>query len=241
MAARRRRARPAAPFPFSSTQGGLVEREVQVGVLASGRGSNFEALWRAQAAGRLGARLVCLATDNPRARALSLAASFGLATLCVGAGERRGRLTPRCEGELVDFLRAQRVDLVCLAGFMRLLGATMLAAFPGAILNIHPSLLPAFPGLGAQRQALEHGVKIAGCTVHFVDAGVDTGAIVAQAAVEVRDDDSEATLAARILEREHEIYPRAVRLWAEGRLHVQGRRVTIAAAGSGGAVQEARS
>jgi phosphoribosylglycinamide formyltransferase-1 len=196
-------------------------------VLASGRGSNFEALWRAAEAGRLGARLVCLASDNPGSRALGLAAAFGLPTLLVDPGPRRGRLSGAAEARLVDFLRAHRVDLVCLAGFMRIVGAVLLDAYSGAILNVHPSLLPSFPGLEAQRQALDRGVKVSGCTVHLVDAVVDSGPIVLQAAVRVREDDTPESLAARILEREHEIYPRAVRLWAEGRLHVEGRRVRI--------------
>ncbi len=218
-----------------------MEREVRVGVLASGRGSNFEALWRAQESGALGARLACLVSDNPQAGALALARRFGLPTLCIDAEGSRGRLSRQSEIQIIAFLRAQQVHLVCLAGFMRLLGDTLLAAFPGAILNIHPSLLPAFPGLHAQAQALAHGVKIAGCTVHFVDAGVDSGPIVTQAAVEVRDDDTAESLAARILEREHEIYPRAVRLWAEGRLQVQGRRVRFGAERTRDPIQEASS
>jgi phosphoribosylglycinamide formyltransferase-1 len=206
-------------------RGGVVSREVRVGVLASGRGSNFEALWDASAAGELGARIVCLASDNPGSQALQRARGFGLPTSCVDSGKRRGRLPPEAEAEIVTFLGSHGVGLVCLAGFMRIIGKPLLEAFPGAILNIHPSLLPSFPGLEAQRQALEHGAKVSGCTVHLVDAGVDSGPIVLQAVVPVRDDDTAATLAARILEREHEIYPRAVRLWAAGRLRVEGRRV----------------
>lgn len=220
-----------------------MEREVRVGVLASGRGSNLEALWRAQAAGTLGARLACVVSDNRDARALQLAAAWGLPTLWVEPGSARARLPRAREEQIVAFLHAQGVDLVCLAGFMRILGAPLLDAFPRAILNIHPALLPSFPGLEAQRQALEHGVKIAGCTVHFVDAGVDTGPIIAQAAVPVHEDDSAATLAARILAEEHRIYPRAVHLWAAGRLQVVGRRVVVleTSRGGSGANQEARS
>lgn len=203
-----------------------MSREVRVGVLASGRGSNFEALWTAQQVGALGARIVCLVSDNADAPALRRAAELDLATRHVDAGARRGRLSGAAQADILEFLRAQRVDLVCLAGFMRILGDTLLEAFPRAILNIHPSLLPSFPGLDAQRQALEHGVKISGCTVHFVDAGVDTGPIIAQASVPVLADDSAATLAARILEQEHRIYAEAVRGWATGHLHVRGRTVT---------------
>lgn len=202
-----------------------MSREVRVGVLASGRGSNFEALWSASKARRLGARVVCLASDNPRSRALERARGFGLATLCVDPGARRGRLAAPAEAEIVQFLRAERVDLVCLAGFMRIVGAPLLDAFPSAVLNIHPSLLPSFPGLDAQRQALEHGAKVSGCTVHLVDAGIDSGPILLQVAVPVLDADTVETLSARILEREHELYPRAVRLWAAGSLRIEGRRV----------------
>ncbi|MFQ5601345.1 MAG: phosphoribosylglycinamide formyltransferase, partial [Candidatus Krumholzibacteriia bacterium] len=162
------------------------------------------------------------------AAALALAAGRGLPVLCVDPGPLRARLQEAAQRQLVDFLRSHQVDLVCLAGFMRIIGGVLLDAYPAAILNIHPSLLPSFPGLDAPRQALEHGVKTSGCTVHLVDAGVDSGPIVVQAAVPVHDDDTRDTLAARILEREHEIYPRAVRLWAERRLQIEGRRVRIA-------------
>ncbi len=204
-----------------------MEREVRVGVLASGRGSNFEALWRAQQAGSLGARLAVLVCDRVDAPVLQLATRLGVPAKCIDPGTPQARLPAVVETEIVTTLREQRVDLVCLAGFMRIVGAPLLTAFPAAILNIHPSLLPSFPGLEAPRQALEHGVKVAGCTVHFVDAGVDSGPIVVQACVPVHEDDSEATLAARILEQEHWIYPRAVRLWAEGRLQVHGRRARV--------------
>jgi phosphoribosylglycinamide formyltransferase-1 len=127
---------------------------------------------------------------------------------------------------VVAILQEAAVDLVCLAGFMRLLGADFVAAYRNRIMNIHPALLPAFPGLHVQRKAVEYGVKVSGCTVHFVDEGTDTGPIIIQAAVPVADDDTEETLAARILRYEHRIYPQAIRLFAEGRLQVQGRRVT---------------
>lgn len=201
---------------------------VRVGVLASGRGSNFEALVEAESDGRLGnAHVACLVCDVPRATVLEIAARHGVPAVRVDPGPRRGRLLPEAEARVVEVLRSHRVDLVCLAGFMRILGPTLLGAFQGAVLNVHPALLPSFPGLEAQRQAWEHGVKVSGCTVHFVDAGVDTGPVVLQAAVAVHDDDSPETLAARILEREHAIYPEAVRLWAAGRLRVEGRRVCV--------------
>lgn len=200
---------------------------VRVGVLASGRGSNFESLLGASRDGTLGAQVVCLVCDNPQAGALAIASGADVPAMVVDPGSRRARLAPEVEERIVGALRKHGVQLVCLAGFMRIVGPTLLAAFPGAILNIHPSLLPSFPGLDAQAQALAHGVKVSGCTVHFVDAGVDSGPIVLQEAVEVLDGDTPQTLAARILEREHRIYPRAVRLWATGRLEIRGRRVHI--------------
>jgi phosphoribosylglycinamide formyltransferase-1 len=204
-----------------------VNSSVRVAVLASGRGSNFEALVRAERAGRLGARIVRLVTDDAQAAALQIAAHHAVSALVVDAGPRRGRLAPAAEERILEVLRDDRVDLVCLAGFMRIVGGALLDAWPAAVLNVHPSLLPSFPGLEAPRQALQHGVKVSGCTVHLVDAGVDSGPIVLQASVPVHDDDTPETLAARILEREHDLYPRAVRLWAEGRLRLEGRRVRI--------------
>ena len=199
---------------------------MHVGVLASGRGSNFEALLAASRRGELGpARVVCLASDNAAAPAVATARRHGIAVCVVDAGNRRGRLEPHAEQEIVTFLQAQRVQLACLAGFMRILRGAMLDAYAGAILNVHPSLLPSFPGLDAPHQALEHGVKVSGCTVHIVDRGIDTGPILAQAAVPVLDGDTAESLSARILEREHEIYARAVRAWAEGRLQRHGRHV----------------
>jgi phosphoribosylglycinamide formyltransferase-1 len=200
---------------------------VRVGVLASGRGSNFEALAAAHDEGRLGARIACLVSDNPRAGALAVAARYGIPSVLVEPGPKRGRLAAAAELEIVAALQEAGVNLVCLAGFMRIVGQRILDAFPGAILNVHPSLLPSFPGLDAQGQALAHGVKVTGCTVHFVDAGIDSGPIVLQAAVPVLDDDTTETLAARILEREHALYPEAVRRWASGRLTIDGRRVRL--------------
>jgi phosphoribosylglycinamide formyltransferase 1 len=204
---------------------------VRVGVLASGRGSNFAALAKAAASGRIGAQLACLITDNPACGALVVASQYGIPAQIVDPGPRRARLAEAAETTLVAGLRAQNVDLVCLAGFMRIVGPALLTAYPGAILNIHPSLLPSFPGLDAQAQALAAGVKVSGCTVHFVDAGIDTGPIVLQAAVPVLDDDTATTLAARILAEEHRLYAEAVHLWAEGRLVIDGRRVRIRPAG----------
>lgn len=190
---------------------------VRVGVLASGRGSNFESLARAAATGALAAEIACLVCDNAQAGALSIAARYGIPVHVIAAGPRRGRLSPEAETEVVARLHEHRVDLVCLAGFMRIVGPTLLQAFPGAVLNIHPSLLPSFPGLDAPGQALRHGVRVSGCTVHFVDAGIDSGPILLQAAVPVHDGDTAEHLATRILEQEHLLYPEAVRRWAAAR------------------------
>lgn len=200
---------------------------MRAAVLASGRGSNFEALERACRAPDSPARLVLVASDHADAPVLEKARRAGIEVHVFDPGTRRGPWEPAAVDALIRTFQARRVDAVCLAGFMRILPAEMVRAFPGRILNVHPSLLPAFPGTRAHRQALAAGVKWTGCTVHLVDEGVDTGPIVMQAAVPVRDDDTEDTLAARVLEREHEIYPAALRALAEGRISVDGRRVTL--------------
>ena len=200
---------------------------VRIGVLASGRGSNFAALAAAASAGTLAARVACLITDNPAAGALAIASEYAVPAVVVDPGPRRARVSPAAEVQIVSALGEHGVDLVCLAGFMRIVGPVLLAAFPRAILNIHPSLLPSFPGLESPAQALTHGVKVSGCTVHYVDAGIDSGPIVLQAAVPVQDDDTPSSLAARILEQEHSLYVQAVRLWAAGRLEIDGRRVRV--------------
>jgi phosphoribosylglycinamide formyltransferase-1 len=204
----------------------MPERDLlRVGVLASGRGTNFEALARACAEGRAPARVVVLVTDRPGAGAVAIARRLGIEVVALDPAGEPGR--EAYDKALVAALEERRVGLVCLAGYMRILTAPFVRHFAGRLLNVHPSLLPAFPGLHAQRQALAHGVKVAGATVHFVDEGVDSGPIVRQAAVPVRGGDTEATLAARILAEEHRIYPEAVKLFAEGRLSLDGRRVVI--------------
>lgn len=205
------------------------QRLVRLGVLVSGRGSNLEAILRAAEEGRLGAEPVLVVSDRPDTLALDKAAAFGVPTAVV---VRQGFTAAReFEEALVRVLQQSKVELVALAGFMRLLGPVFLGAFPGRVLNIHPALLPSFPGLHAQRQALEHGVKVSGCTVHFVDEQMDHGPIILQAAVPVEAGDTEESLAARILAEEHRIYPEAIRLVAEGRVSVAGRRV-VAASGT---------
>lgn len=200
-------------------------------MLASGRGSNFAAIADAIERGDLPARIACLISDVAGAPALGLARARGIPAVHVDPAAHVGpdgkRSRAAFERATLAELRARGVELVVLAGFMRLLGGALLDAYPLRVVNVHPALLPAFPGLDAQRQALEHGVKVAGCTVHFVDRGVDSGPIIAQRAVPVREDDTVETLSARILEQEHDVYWRAIRLIAEGRLRVEGRRVRV--------------
>jgi phosphoribosylglycinamide formyltransferase-1 len=202
-----------------------VSARLAVGVLASGRGSNLQALLEACAAPRFPARIAVVVSDREQAPALERAAAAGVPAVFVNPKDFGDRAA--WEAAVVAELRARDVGLVCLAGFMRLLSPVFVRAFPGRILNVHPALLPAFPGLEAQRQAFEHGVKVSGATVHLVDEGLDSGPIVAQEAVPVLSSDTEETLAARILEAEHRLYPRAVRLLLEGRCRVEGRRVIV--------------
>ena len=196
-----------------------------VGVLVSGRGSNLQALLDACARPESPARIAIVLSDREQAPALERAAAAGVPALFLNPKDFGDRAA--YDAALVDELTRRGVGLVCLAGFMRLLSPGFVRAFRGRILNIHPSLLPAFPGLHAQRQALEHGVTVAGATVHFVDEGLDSGPIVLQVAVPVEPGDTEASLAARILVEEHRLYPLAVRLFAEGRLDLVGRRVIV--------------
>ena len=196
----------------------------KVGVLVSGRGSNLQALIDAARRGELGAEIAVVVSNVEDAPGLDRARQAGIPAVF---RDHRGMKREAFDAEVVEVLRAHGVDLVCLAGFMRLLSPVFVRAFPGRILNIHPALLPAFPGLDAQRQAFEHGVKVSGATVHLVDEGLDSGPIVAQEAVRVLSSDTPETLAARILETEHRLYPRAVRLLLEGRCRVEGRRVIV--------------
>ena len=191
-------------------------------VLISGRGSNLQAIIRAIAEGRLDARIAVVISNRADAPGLDRAREAGIATLCLSHKSFPTR--EDYDRRLVDELRARDVGLVCLAGFMRLLSAVFIDAFPNAILNIHPALLPAFPGLEAQHQAWEHGVKVSGATVHLVTCDLDAGPIVLQAAVPVFDDDTADTLAARILIEEHRIYPEAIRLVLDGGWDIVGRR-----------------
>ncbi|PYQ19652.1 MAG: phosphoribosylglycinamide formyltransferase [Acidobacteria bacterium] len=195
-----------------------------VGVLISGRGTNLQALIDAAAGGRLGGRIAVVISNVEDAPGLERARKAGIPA---HFRDHRGRPRDEFDQQLVALLREQAVDLVCLAGYMRLLSPGFIRAFAGRILNVHPSLLPAFPGLEAQRQAWEHGVKVSGATVHLVDESLDAGPIVLQEAVSVLASDQAEGLAARILEAEHRIYPRAVRAMLEGRCRVEGRRVFV--------------
>ena len=201
---------------------------MEVAVLASGRGSNLGAILEAAAGNRLGpARIRAVLSDVASSAALDRARAAGVEAVAV---ERNAFATRDAfDAAVIDVLRAHRIELVVLAGYMRLVTGTFLRAFPDRVVNIHPSLLPAFPGLHGARQAIEHGVKVAGCTAHFVDEGTDTGPIILQAAVPVLDGDDEDTLAARVLVEEHRILPEAIRLIAEDRLERRGRRIFVRA------------
>ena len=209
-----------------SSQGTGSDPARRVGVLISGRGSNLQALIDAAAAGTLGAEIAVVISNQATAAGLARARTAGIETLVLDHREFRSR--DDYDAHVAQALATCSVSLVCLAGFMRLIGPPLLRAFPNAILNVHPSLLPAFPGVDAQRQALEHGVKISGATVHLVTGELDGGPIVLQSAVPVRDDDTVDVLSARILIEEHRIYPEAVRLILAGRWRLDGRRVRLA-------------
>ena len=193
-----------------------------LGILLSGRGSNFEAIARNVQAGKIPAEIAVVVSNKQDAVGLARAREMGFATRFIPS---KGKEREAFDREVVAVLREFQVDLVCLAGFMRILSPYFVWEFPNRILNIHPALLPSFPGEDAQRQALEHGVKFTGCTVHLVNEGMDTGPIVCQAVVPVLDDDTEATLAARILAEEHRVYSEAICLLLEDKVRFEGRRV----------------
>ena len=202
-----------------------MSKKLRIGALASGGGTNLQAIIDRCQDGSLPAEIVLVISNNQDAGALERANRAGISTLCID--HRRHASREEFDRAVVGALQEAKVDLVILAGFMRIISEIFVEAFPNRIMNIHPALLPAFPGLHVQRKALEYGVRFSGCTVHFVDIGTDTGPIIIQAVVPVLDADTEATLSARILEQEHKIYPRAIQLFAEGRLRVEGRRVSI--------------
>ena len=197
----------------------------RIGVLLSGRGSNFEALAESVEAGRIpNAEIAIVVSNREGAAGIDRAKARGIATRVIPS---KGLEREVYDRQVATVLDEHKVDLICLAGYMRLLSPYFVAKFPNRILNIHPSLLPSFPGLESQRQSLEYGVKFAGCTVHFVDENLDAGPIIVQAVVPVKDDDTEATLSERILKEEHRIYSEAVRVVLEGKYKIAGRRVLL--------------
>ena len=203
-------------------EGSVKER---LGVLCSGRGTDLQSIIDAIARGEVAAEIAVVLADKQEAYALERARQAGIKAVCVDRKQYEGR--EPFEEALIAELEAAGVTLVVLAGFMRILTPVFVHHYAGRILNIHPALLPSFPGAHAHRDVLAYGVKVSGCTVHFVDEGTDSGPIILQAAVPVLDDDTEETLGARVLEQEHIIYPRAIQLYCEGRLRVEGRHVRI--------------
>ncbi len=200
-------------------------KKLKVGVLASGNGSNLQAILDQSLAGKIDVEVVVVVSDVEDARALNRARTAAVPAVYVPPGKFRTKLEPEIEKQYAEILLTNGVEVVVLAGFMRILHDDFLNAFPDRVVNIHPSLLPAFPGLDVQKKAIDGGVKWSGATVHFVNAGVDSGPIILQAVVPVLDDDTPETLAARILVEEHRIYPEALQLIAHKRIRIDGRRV----------------
>ncbi len=199
--------------------------KLHIAVLASGSGSNLQAIIDRSVAGELDTEIVLVISNNPDAGALTRAQQAGISHLCID--HRQFATRSEFDRAVVAELQAAGAELIVLAGFMRIISDIFLAAFPARIINIHPALLPAFPGLHVHRKALEYGARFSGCTVHFVDGGVDTGPIIIQAAVPILETDTEDSLAARILEQEHKIYPQAIQWFAEGRISIEDRRVKV--------------
>jgi phosphoribosylglycinamide formyltransferase-1 len=204
---------------------GKTMKILKIGVLASGRGSNLQAIIDAVERGEIDGRISVVISDKKDAFALERARRHNIEGVFIDPKEFPDR--EDFDRKVVEVLRKFEVELVCLAGFMRIITPYFVNEYRNSIMNIHPALLPSFPGLHAQRQALQYGVKISGATVHFVDEGCDTGPIILQASVDVLEDDTEETLSARILQEEHKIYPKAISLFAKGRLKVVGRRVKV--------------
>lgn len=198
---------------------------LKLGVLISGNGSNLQSIIDHIEKGSLKAIIKIVISNNPDAYGITRAKKHGIPTVVLKNGDFKNK--EEFDLELIRILKNNCVDLVILAGFMRIITPALLKAFPHKIMNIHPALLPSFPGIHGQKQALDYGVKLSGCTVHFVDEGVDTGPIIIQSAVQVFNDDTEETLAARILKEEHRIYSQAIQLFAEGKIEIKGRKVRI--------------
>ena len=202
-----------------------MEKRLNIGVLVSGSGSNLQSIIDHRESGLLDANIKVVISNNPDAYALERSKKHGIPTVVIRHDDFRDR--EDFDRRVIEVLKDYAVELVVLAGFMRVITPAFLGVFPMKIMNIHPALLPAFPGVHAQQRAVEYGVKFSGCTVHFVDEDVDTGPIIIQSVVPVYDDDTEESLAARILKEEHRIYPRAIQFYAEGRIEVTGRKVRI--------------
>lgn len=198
---------------------------VNIGVLVSGRGTNLQAIIEAIEEGKIAADIKVVISDNPDAYALKRAQQYLIDTRYINFKEFKNR--EDYDKEIIKTLKEKKIELVVLAGYMRILSPYFIRTYKNKIMNIHPALLPSFPGLHAQKQAIEYGAKVSGCTVHFVDEGVDSGPIILQKAVEVSDDDTEESLAEKILKEEHQIYPRAIQLFSQGRLMIKGKRVFI--------------
>ncbi|HLF86161.1 MAG TPA: phosphoribosylglycinamide formyltransferase [Nitrospiria bacterium] len=204
---------------------------LKIGALASGRGTNLQAIIDSIKKGYLQTEIAVVISNKKDAPALERASKEGIDTVYVDPSAFKDRTA--YDVEILDILKRYRVDLVVLAGYMRIVTGPLIDAYKNRIMNVHPALLPSFPGMSAQRQALEYGVKIAGCTVHFVEEGVDKGPIIAQAAVPVLEGDTEESLSARILKEEHKLFPQAIKLYEEGRVSISGRRVAINLRGRG--------
>ena len=198
---------------------------INIGVLASGRGTNLQAIIEAIEEGKIAGEIKVVMSDNPDAYALKRAQQYHIDTRYVDFKEFKNR--EDYDKEIIKTLKEKKIELVVLAGYMRILSPYFIRTYQNKIINIHPALLPSFPGLHAQKQVVEYGAKVSGCTVHFVDEGVDSGPIILQKAVEVSDDDTEESLAEKILKEEHQIYPRAIQLFSESRLMIKGRKVFI--------------
>lgn len=205
-----------------------MDRKFRIAVLASGGGTNLQSIIDQSRSGRLNVEIALVFSNNPGAGALKRAEDAGIATSCINHRDFLDRKS--FDEKVVEVLKSVEPDLIVLAGYMRIISGVFLKAFPQRIINIHPSLLPAFPGLHVQKKAIDYGARFSGCTVHLVDDGVDTGPIILQAVVPIHADDSEETLSARILEQEHKIYPQAIQWFAEGRVVIEERRVTITSA-----------
>jgi phosphoribosylglycinamide formyltransferase-1 len=212
-------------IPFIGVRAKYMADLLKLGILISGNGSNLQSIIDHIEKGSLKAIIKIVISNNPDAYGITRAKKHGIPVVVLKNGNFKNK--EDFDLELINILKNNSVDLVILAGFMRIITSTLLNAFPQKIMNIHPALLPSFPGIHGQKQALEYGVKLSGCTVHFVDESVDTGPIIIQSAVQVFDNDTEETLAARILKEEHKIYPQAIQFFAEGRMEIKGRKVRI--------------